>query len=161
MPASIADILATVESWPRVTSDALTIVLLGTLALMLIWEAAAPYRALTPERNARWRVNFLLYVVGATLLLLLAPLSLVAVAQWATNADIGLFNRAPLPAWLAFMLSVLAMDLGKFSSTVPCTASRRFGAFIERITATARWTPRRACAFIRSNRSGRCSSMPW
>ena len=103
-----------VDFWPRVSSDALTLALLGTLALILVWEAAAPYRALTPERTARWRVNILLYVIGAALLSLLAPISLASVARWAADRGWGLLNWLALPAWLVVALSVLAMDLGKY-----------------------------------------------
>jgi sterol desaturase/sphingolipid hydroxylase (fatty acid hydroxylase superfamily) len=103
-----------VELWPRVSSDTLTLALLGTLALMLVWEAAAPYRALTPERGARWRVNIVLYVIGAALLSLLAPVSLAAVARWATGRGWGLFNGLALPAWLVVALSLLTMDLAKY-----------------------------------------------
>lgn len=81
---------------------------------MLIWEAVAPYRALSLERNARWRVNFVLYAIGAALLSLLAPLSLAAVARWAGDAGWGFFNRFSFPVWLAIALSILAMDLGKY-----------------------------------------------
>lgn len=81
---------------------------------MLVWEAAAPYRQLTSDRNARWRVNLLLYVIGAALLSLFAPLSLTAVAAWARDAGWGLFNRVALPPWAAFAVSILAMDLAKY-----------------------------------------------
>jgi len=103
-----------VELWSRVSSDALTLALLGTLALILVWEAAAPYRALTPERSARWRVNILLYGIGAALLSLLAPLSLAAIARWAADGGLGLLNWLVLPGWLAVLLSVLVMDVGKY-----------------------------------------------
>ena len=102
------------ELWRAVSSDALTLALLGALGVTLVWEAAAPYRGLTPERSARWRVNILLYAMGAALLSLLGPLSLAGVARWAAGEGWGLFNSLALPAWLVVALSVLAMDLGKY-----------------------------------------------
>jgi hypothetical protein len=92
--------LKIMERWFSVSSDSFTLVLLGTLAVMLLWEAVAPYRELTPERSARWRMNIMLYVIGAAMLALLAPLSLVAVARWAAAAGWGLLNQLALPAWL-------------------------------------------------------------
>ena len=98
----------------RLSSDALTVALLGTLAVMLVWEAVAPYRVLSPGSNARWRVNFALFAIGAVLLSLLAPLSLAAVARWAGDAGWGLFNGLDFPVGLTIVLSILAMDLGKY-----------------------------------------------
>jgi sterol desaturase/sphingolipid hydroxylase (fatty acid hydroxylase superfamily) len=106
--------LKIMERWFSVSSDSFTLVLLGTLAMMLLWEAAAPYRKLTPERSARWRMNIMLYVISAAVLALLAPLSLVAVARWAAAAGWGLLNQLALPAWLVIALSVLVMDLAKY-----------------------------------------------
>jgi len=102
------------DVWASTSSDALTITLLGALALMLVWEVIAPYRSLTPERNARWRVNFLLYAATVIVFTLLAPVSLVAVARWSAEHRFGLFNRLAVPAWVAVTLSVLLMDLGKY-----------------------------------------------
>jgi len=102
------------DVWASTSSDALTITLLGALALMLVWEVIAPYRSLTPERNARWRVNFLLYAATVIVFTLLAPVSLVAVARWSAEHRFGFFNRLAVPAWLVVALSVLAMDLGKY-----------------------------------------------
>jgi len=56
------------DVWASTSSDALTITLLGALALMLVWEVIAPYRSFTPERTARWRVNYLLHVPSVIIL---------------------------------------------------------------------------------------------
>ena len=106
--------LKIMDRWFRVSSDAFTLVLLGTLAVMLIWEAATPYRELTPERSARWRMNIMLYVIGTAMLALLAPLSLVAIARWAAAEGWGPLNQLALPEWLVIALSLLVMDIAKY-----------------------------------------------
>lgn len=98
----------------RASTDAYTLTLLLSLGAMLIWESVAPFRALTATRNARWRLNFLMMLVGVSALALLVPLSLAGVARWAQARGWGLFNQWALAGWAALASSMALMDLAKY-----------------------------------------------
>lgn len=96
-------------------SDLFSVTTFSAIALVMLWEAFAPYRAVTAARNARWRLNFLLMAIGAVLLMLLVPISMVALAQWARRAGWGLFNLWEMTALASIIVSILIMDLGKYA----------------------------------------------
>jgi sterol desaturase/sphingolipid hydroxylase (fatty acid hydroxylase superfamily) len=83
----------------------------GVLLLMALWEALAPRRRLTLGRPARWFSNLGLVTIDTLTARFLAPLGVVGVALWAQDRGWGLFNAAAAPAWLAVVISVLALDL--------------------------------------------------
>ncbi len=83
----------------------------GVFALMAAWEILSPCRALTVSKPARWANNLGLVVLNTVLLRLLFPAAAVGVAAYAAKHGWGLFNSVDAPAWLAVLLSVIALDL--------------------------------------------------
>lgn len=84
---------------------------LGVLAALMLWEVAAPRRALVQGRLRRWPGNIGIAALNTLVLRFVAPGAAVGIALWAEQAGIGLFNMVALPYWLAVLLSVLALDL--------------------------------------------------
>lgn len=84
---------------------------LGILLVMAIWEVAAPRRRQEIPRLIRWSNNLGLVVIDTLLVRLTFPIVAVGLAVIAETEGWGLFNVFDVPAWLAFIASVLALDL--------------------------------------------------
>lgn len=84
---------------------------LGILGVMAIWEAAVPRRRREIPRLIRWTNNFGVVVLDTVLVRLAYPIVAVGMAILAAERGWGLFNVFEVPFWLAFILSVLALDL--------------------------------------------------
>lgn len=86
-------------------------------AAMVLWEAAAPRRLTVRETiRARWQVNIALFLLNAILLNLALPGLAVATAAVAVERRIGLFAWLDAPYWLAFVSTVLVLDLVRYVS---------------------------------------------
>jgi sterol desaturase/sphingolipid hydroxylase (fatty acid hydroxylase superfamily) len=83
----------------------------GVLALMALWEILAPRRPLRLHRPLRWLANLGMVVLATLAVRLLIPLGVAGMALLARERGWGLFNHLALPAWLAVLLSVIALDL--------------------------------------------------
>ena len=84
---------------------------LGILVAMAIWEVAAPRRRREIPRLIRWSNNLGVVVIDTLLVRLTFPVVAVGLAVMAEAQGWGLFNIFDVPFWLAFLLSVLALDL--------------------------------------------------
>ena len=84
---------------------------LGILGVMAIWEVALPRRRREIPRLIRWTNNFGVVVLDTVLVRLAFPIVAVGMAILAAERGWGLFNVFEIPFWLAFILSVLALDL--------------------------------------------------
>lgn len=84
---------------------------LGVLAVMMIWELAAPRRRRDIPRVIRWTNNLALVVVDTIILRLSFPVLAVGLAILAEERDWGLFNVIGVPGWVAFTGSILLLDL--------------------------------------------------
>ncbi len=83
----------------------------GVFAIMSLWEVAAPKRALALPRARRWPGNVGLTVLDALALRIVFPGAAVGMAVLAEERDWGLLRYIECPEPLAFLLSVLALDL--------------------------------------------------
>ena len=84
---------------------------LGVLAAMAVWELAAPRRRLVASRPLRWLSNLAVVILGTGLLRLIFPILAVGLASLAELRGWGLFNAIEVPSWLAFVASLLVLDL--------------------------------------------------
>ena len=84
---------------------------LGILLAMAIWEVAAPRRRREIPRLLRWSSNLGVVVIDTLLVRLTFPIVAVGLALVAQERGWGLFNVFDVPFWLAFVISVLALDL--------------------------------------------------
>jgi sterol desaturase/sphingolipid hydroxylase (fatty acid hydroxylase superfamily) len=85
-------------------------VFLGVLAAAALWEARRPARPRKFSRAWRWSNNLALVFLDSLLVRLLLPGIAIGAALWAQGLGWGLLNLAPLPAWLAFVVAVVAFD---------------------------------------------------
>jgi sterol desaturase/sphingolipid hydroxylase (fatty acid hydroxylase superfamily) len=82
---------------------------IGVLVAMALWEMIAPRRN-DVTRLVRWTSNLGIVVVNTVVLRLVFPLAAVGFAAWAETQGWGLFNAVGAPFWLAFVLSLAALD---------------------------------------------------
>lgn len=80
-------------------------------AVMASWEVFAPRRPRPLSRCARWPHNLALVVLNTLLLRVLFPLGAVGGAIWASAAGLGLLPWLGAPAWVAFPVAILLLDL--------------------------------------------------
>ncbi len=83
----------------------------GVFVLMGVWELAAPKRAFALPRSRRWPGNVALVVLDAFALRIVFPGAAVGMAVLAEERGWGLLRYFECPEPLAFVLSVLALDL--------------------------------------------------
>ncbi|MDP1670421.1 sterol desaturase family protein [Phaeovulum sp.] len=86
-------------------------IFLGVLALMALWELAAPRRRQEIPRLLRWSNNLGLVVVDTLVLRFTFPVLAVGLALMAEARGWGLLNAFDVPGWLAVLLAVVALDL--------------------------------------------------
>ncbi len=83
----------------------------GCFLAMLLWEMAAPRRALKVGRIRRWPNNLGIVVLDTLLVRLVFPTAAVGIALLAEARGWGLFHSYGVPAWLAVVASVVLLDL--------------------------------------------------
>ncbi|MGJ3260590.1 MAG: sterol desaturase family protein [Rhodospirillales bacterium] len=86
-------------------------IFLGVLVVIALWETAVPRRRREIPRLLRWSSNFGIVILDTVLVRLAFPVAVVAIAILAEERGWGLFNVFDVPHWLAFVASVLALDL--------------------------------------------------
>lgn len=84
---------------------------LGILLVMALWEVAAPRRRREIPRLLRWSSNLGVVVVDTLIVRLTFPIVAVGLALSSESNGWGLFNVFDVPAWVAFAVSILALDL--------------------------------------------------
>ena len=84
---------------------------LGVLIAMALWELASPRRRLEVPRVLRWSNNLLLVGLDTVIVRLAFPVLAVGLALKAEAGGWGLFNALDVPGWIAFVLSVVLLDL--------------------------------------------------
>lgn len=101
----MAELLLANESLLRIT------LFLTILAVLAAWEAVAPRRQRKLSRLLRWSNNLGLVAIDRVLLVLSFPVLAVGLALLAEARGWGLLNSIELPFWLAWPVSLLALDL--------------------------------------------------
>ena len=82
----------------------------GTFLLIAGWEIVAPKRALTLSKTVRWFNNLGIVVLNTIILRLLFPAAAVGVAVFTSTQEWGLLNYYQVPAFIAIVLAIIAMD---------------------------------------------------
>ncbi|KKN80753.1 hypothetical protein LCGC14_0327060 [marine sediment metagenome] len=78
---------------------------------MALWEVAAPRRRREIPRLLRWTNNLGVVVIDTLLVRLTFPVVAVGLALLAEERGWGLFNVFDVPAWIAVIVAILALDL--------------------------------------------------
>ena len=103
--ATMSDFLLANESLIRLSF------FLGMLAIMALWEVASPRRRREIPRLLRWTNNLGIVVLDTLLVRLTFPVVAVGMALLAERQGFGLFNAYPVPYGIAFIVSVVLLDL--------------------------------------------------
>ena len=91
---------------------------LGVLAVMALWELAAPQRRSDIPRLIRWSNNLALVAIDSVILRLVLPVLAVGAAAWAQGAGWGLFPALGVPTWLALILTLVLLDLAIYAQHI-------------------------------------------
>jgi sterol desaturase/sphingolipid hydroxylase (fatty acid hydroxylase superfamily) len=83
----------------------------GVFVLMAAWELLAPRRQQAAERLLRWPSNLGIVLLDTVLVRVLVPTTGVGIALLAEARGWGLFHAFAVPAWLAVIVCVVALDL--------------------------------------------------
>ena len=86
-------------------------VFFGILLVMALWEVLAPRRALVVSKPRRWLSNLGIVFLNSLLLRLLLPMTAVAFAVYVRQQGWGVFNHFAVAGGLAFVGSVVLLDL--------------------------------------------------
>ena len=101
--------------------------LFSILAIMAAWEVAAPRRRQEIPRLLRWSNNLGVVVIDTLLVRLTFPLLAVGMALLADERGWGLLNIFEVPGWLAFIVSLLLLDLAIYLQHVMFHAVHALG----------------------------------
>ncbi|QZH76082.1 MAG: sterol desaturase family protein [Erythrobacter sp.] len=74
-------------------------------------ELVLPFRRGLQPKGRRWVTNLALFAIDTLAVRLLLPLAMLGTALLAAERGWGLFNTIAVPGWLAFALTLLALDL--------------------------------------------------
>lgn len=88
------------------------------LAAMIAWEWRAPRRQPTAPIGVRWASNLSLVALNTLILRLAFPVAAVGAAVIAAQHGWGLFNAVALPGWLAFVATLVLLDLAVWAQHV-------------------------------------------
>ena len=88
---------------------------LGALALMMLWELAAPQRRQDIPRLLRWSNNLGLVVIDSLVLRLVFPVLAVALAESRTGGLFHLIDPAP---WVEVLLALVILDFAIWAQHV-------------------------------------------
>ncbi len=86
-------------------------IFLAVLGSVAAWEALSPRRVRGFSRWRRWPSNFGLVALNTVVVRLLFPAAAIGMAWYAKDNGWGLFNAIEIPAALAVILCVVALDL--------------------------------------------------
>ncbi|HKK35136.1 MAG TPA: sterol desaturase family protein [Paracoccaceae bacterium] len=84
---------------------------LTVFAVMAAWELFGPARRLVAPKPRRWLTNWTIVALDTVIVRLLFPAAAVGAALDAAAQGWGLLNVLDAPYWLAFLVSLLALDL--------------------------------------------------
>lgn len=95
--------------------QAVSVAYFVAIAVVALWEAYWPRSSSIVVAVApRWLGNVGLFAVALTAVHLAFPMLCIAAAHLAAARGWGLFGAIEAPAWLAFALTFLTMDLGRY-----------------------------------------------
>lgn len=89
--------------------------LVAGFTTVAIWETVASARPPRAPLRFRWTANFALLAVNHGVLPWLTPLSNAGAAWYAQERGLGLLHAASVPPWVAFVLTLVAMDGARYA----------------------------------------------
>lgn len=101
---------------PLLVASAYLIALAGGFAAVAVWETIAPARVARAPISRRWPANLALMALNQGVLPLVLPVTNVGAAWIASRHGWGLLHAVEAPAVVAFVTTLLAMDLARYAS---------------------------------------------
>lgn len=92
------------DTWIRLGS------FITVLVIMMLWEALRPNRNSPVSASQRWLSNFSMVLLGALVARLLIPTGLAAIAIFAQNNQLGLWNLMSVSLWISVPITVVLFD---------------------------------------------------
>jgi sterol desaturase/sphingolipid hydroxylase (fatty acid hydroxylase superfamily) len=86
----------------------------GAILVVALVEWVRPRRTASELVRVRWPGNFGLTVLGAVLVRLLFPIAGVGWAIFCRERGLGLLNHVAWPAWIAFPITIVVIDLSHY-----------------------------------------------
>jgi sterol desaturase/sphingolipid hydroxylase (fatty acid hydroxylase superfamily) len=90
-------------------------VFFGGITVMALLEWTLPRRRAGASPGLRWFGNFSLTILGMVLVRALLPLVGVGWALYCRERGLGLFNAVSVPGWLAFVVTILTLDVVSYA----------------------------------------------
>jgi len=87
----------------------------GVLIGIALLEWVVPRSIAGETLGQRWTANFGVTIINGVVVRLLFPAGPLAVALLSADREWGFFNRIEAPAWLAFVVAILALDLSAYA----------------------------------------------
>ncbi|MFT4806974.1 MAG: sterol desaturase/sphingolipid hydroxylase (fatty acid hydroxylase superfamily) [Paraglaciecola sp.] len=85
-------------------------IFISLLAVMILWESLRPNRLSPVSKGKRWLSNFSMILLSSAVARLIIPTGFAAIAIYAQNNQIGLWNHISVSLWLSIPISVLLFD---------------------------------------------------
>ncbi len=82
----------------------------ATFVLLLVLQSVLPKRQVSIKDSGRLVHNLLLFFVNTAIMRFAIPLTLISVAVWSAQNNIGLFNLVALPEIVVWLVCVTALD---------------------------------------------------
>ncbi len=87
----------------------------GTIGAVALWENAAPRRELLTSLRTRWLNNFGIMFVNTSIVWIVFPGFGIGAALITAEQDWGLLRLVSAPYWVAFVVSIILMDLTRYA----------------------------------------------
>ncbi len=95
--------------------QAFSVAFFMTVAVVALWENAWPRRSeIDAPLRPRWFGNLGLFALDIAIVRLVFPMLCIGLAYHAVAQGWGLFGAIDVPTWLAFPITFLAIDLGRY-----------------------------------------------
>lgn len=92
--------------------------LLSMVAIMALWEAFAPRRALTVGKAYRWVNNWGIVITSTLLTRVIFPAGAVGLAFFVESQGWGLLQVPDMPFWLAVLIAIVVLDFAVWTQHV-------------------------------------------
>lgn len=90
----------------------------GLLSVCLLAEWLLPRRRKSLQTAGRWVTNFGMTFISNFVVRLMEPVTAMLAAAYAIEKGWGLLNLIELPAWLAFIVAIILLDLAIYAQHV-------------------------------------------
>lgn len=92
-----------------------TVVFFAAVTIVALWEGVAPRRDAACALKTRWPNNIVVWAIDVAITYLVFPMAAVGVSMVVEAKGLGLLRVADAPFWIAALVGLLAVDLGRYA----------------------------------------------